>query len=390
MKTPKVAGSFNTAPKPKLDDLKTLAEQAPEDAAALGNNLQKLYEQGQKAYGIPDQFNSDAREVMSDGRLAKEEVYNGRPAFQVYEVSEPKLGTAWKAQYVPGRLYQRDGTMFFKMDGGRELQLAASERMPHDNRGELRKDLIGGFVSQQGDSARIRLKGTLGADGRFKVEFAAPDRKGWETFEHGRLWFNPQANWLELQTPRGNVVITNEKLKDELIELTKISDRPSIGLLLPGEAKPGPRGGLVYDEYPAEYGALTGYSRKSPNVNDGPSADTRITYANFGFSALSGVPVVFPSDQQGRIERNTERRGDAMWGPDAVNGRFWAFGHFSRGPLGELGFKANEVTEQTDRWILTPGHPADADAADAVKTLAEAEDYGGGSGPVLSDRNDGW
>lgn len=390
MKTPKVSSSFNATPDKSLGDVQKLAEAAPEDAAALGNNLEKLYAQGQKAYGFSDDFGKDAKAVMSDGRLAKEEVYQGRPAFHVYETTEAKLGPAWKAQYVPGRLQQRDGTLVFKLDGGRELTLSSSERMPHDSRGELRKDLIGGFVAQDGESARVRLKGTVGADGRFKVEFAAPDRKGWETFEHGRLWFNPQANWLELQTPRGNVVITNEQLKAELLELTKISDRPSIGLLLPGEAKPGPQGGLVYDQYPEEYGALTGYSRKAPNVSDGPAADLKLTYANFGFSALSGVPVVFPADQTGRIERNTERRGDGMWGPDAVNGRFWAFGHFSRGSSGELGFKAKEVTEQCDRWLLTPGHAPDADAGEVVKVLAEAQDYEGASTPVLSDRDDGW
>lgn len=389
MKTPKVSGSFNAQPAKKLDDLKKLAEEAPADAAALGKNLQALYGQGQKAYGLGDEFGKDVQQVMSDGRLAKEEVYQGRPAFQVYEVTEPKLGPAWKAQYVPGKLYQRDGTLFFKMDGGRELTLGASERMPHDVRGELRKDFIGGFVAQSGDSARVRLKGTVAQDGRFKVEFAAPDRKGFETFEQGRLWFNPQASWLELQTPRGNVVITNEKLKTELLDLVKISDRPSIGVILPGEAKPGPQGGLVYDEYPEEYGALTGFSRKPPNVTNGPSGDTKMTYANFGFSALNGVPVVFPSEQSGRVERNTERRADPLWGPDAVNGRFWAFGHFSRGQSG-LGFQAKEVSEQCDRWALTAGHAPDADAGEAVKVLAEAEDYGGASAPTLSTRNDGW
>ena len=390
MKTPKVAGAFNATPSKTLNDVQKLAETAPEDAASLGANLGKLYEQGKKAYGVKDEFGADMVQVMSDGRLAKEEVYQGRPAFQVYETTEAKLGPAWKAQYVPGRLYQRDGHMYFRLDGGRELQCAASERMPRDNRGELRKDLIGGFVAQNGESPRIRLKGTLGADGRFKVEFAAPDRKGYEKFEQGRLWFNPQSNWLELQTPRGNVVITNEQLRAELEPLAKISDRPSIGLILPGEAKVGPQGGLVYDDYPEEYGALTGYSQKAPNVHDGPGGGKKLTYANFGFSALAGVPVVFPADQEGRVWRNTERRGNGLFGPDAVNGRFWAFGHFSRGTMGELGFQAVEVTEQTDRWALSPGSTPDADAAEAVKAFAEAEDYAGASAPELSDRDDGW
>lgn len=387
---PAIAQAFNATPSKTVDEIEALAKSDPADATALVKNLGNLYAQGQNAYAWSDAYQTDAKAILDQG-LQQTTAYAGRPAFQVYETRDVSLGQNTKATYVPGRIYQRDGTMFMKLDGGREVSLSSSERMPHDVRGELRKDLIGGFVSQQGDSSRVRVKGTVGNDGRFKVEFAAPDRPGFETFEQGRLHWNPKQNWLELQTPRGNVVITNEMLKADLEALVKLSDRPSIGVVLPGEAKPGPNGGLVYDGYPKEYGALTGFSRKAPNASAGPTPETKLTYANFGFSALAGVPVVFPSEQRGRIERNTERRGDGMFGPDAVNGRFWAFGRFTRGESGQLGFEAKEVTEQCDRWGLSPGdHAPDADNAEALKLLAEAHEYDGASGPVLSSREDGW
>lgn len=158
-------------------------------------------------------------------------------------------GTPWKAAYVQGSLRRDPNTNLAELvtPGGRRYAIRSGYDPNTGRTSGLQLDRMM-FI----DEPQVVVKGTLAIDGQsLKLEAASPLRPGFETFEAGRVLVN--GDEVRLDSMREDIVITNPRLKNQLRFL------PSLGVIVPGEARRNENGQLIYDGAPEEFFALVGF-----------------------------------------------------------------------------------------------------------------------------------
>lgn len=210
------------------------------------------------------------------------------------------------------------------------------------------------------DDGNFTLKGKLDVTGNFKVGGFALNRDGkFDEFVFGRV--SVYGDKVSVNTPEGDVEITNAELKKKLKQL------PELGVILPGGEKvTGSK--RKYDKDPAEFFALGRFTNSTIKPPEG-QVKGRHVLCDFAMSVFANQPFVLPKGQESRAKEN---------------GRFWALGDFKylrEKKLNEYGdtglggqFQASYVSKATDNLSVAGYGDSDANAVQAAVMLAEADD----------------
>lgn len=233
-------------------------------------------------------------------------------------------------------------------ENGRKLNLV-------DGDGEM-----GLWFSGMVDDGDFTVKGKLDVDGNFKVSGFALNRDGkFDEFVFGRVVSS--GNKLTINTPDGEVEVTNPELKKKLKGL------PDLGVILPGGAKTSGTKSR-YDKNPAEFFALGRFTNSTIKPPQG-QVKGRHVLSDFAMSVFANQPFVIPKGQERRVKES---------------GRFWALGDFKYlrekklnewGDTGLVGqFQASYVSRGTDSLSVAGYGNTDAGPVQAAVLLAEADD----------------
>lgn len=216
---------------------------------------------------------------------------------------------------------------WLKTGDGRTLALGRGARWAGGD-GGLSSEWLLGFKNDPGP---LTVRGTWASDGQtLLVEDFAPGSSG--EFVAGRVRALPDK--LVVDTPRGEVEITNPELK------AKLSKLPQLGVLLPGAA--GPKG---YAQNPEAFYALGRFRDANAPVANAAGVYEKI--GDFAMSTVALKPIRMPAlPAQDR---------------SAHTARFLAYGSFELSAGQPVAFNATYFTTPLTGSLSTATYPVEGD-----------------------------
>jgi hypothetical protein len=222
-----------------------------------------------------------------------------RGAREVAAVQAPQLGELPRAPSLTGDVTLKDGKAVMKC-GEKEIELVQANN-------NISPPLYPMWaLSSFADDGPVTVRGTLGSDGKFRVDDVCPGTSNQYTYGRVDKPSSEQGK-VVLKTARGDVEVTNPDLKELLLRA------PNLGIILPGDPKVTADGKMVYDQNPPAYYGLGGRAREVP---EGPNKHTRYTakvegepgkyvaMEDMAYSYFSNKPVYLDDASAQRLDYN--------------------------------------------------------------------------------------
>lgn len=221
-------------------------------------------------------------------------------AREVGGVQQAQLSELPKAPSITGNVELKDGKAFITTEAGKRMELVQADN-------HISPPLYPNWaLSSFADDGPVTVRGTLGSDGKFRVDDVCPGTS--TQFTYGRVdEANINQGKVMLKTARGDVEVINPDLKEVLMRA------PRLGIILPGDPKVTADGKMVYDQNPNAYYGLGGRAREVP---EGPDKHTKYTakvpgqegkyvaMEDMAYSFFSNKPVYMDDNSAQRLDYN--------------------------------------------------------------------------------------